>query len=225
MRMTFSRSNTNVLPSPIFPVLADFSIAAITRSSRSDFTAASTLTLGRKSTTYSAPRYNSVWPFCRPNPLTSVTVMPCTPIADSASRTSSSLNGLMIALTSFIRVSSESLGDRQDDGCLAGVSRPGAGDRSGKGIRETIELTGRAVPFRIRIDIGGAEYPAADVLGNAHFPIFVVGNREILHLEHAEVPDYAPAAAQVKGCREIEVLRALGIGHVKVVPEGVEVLE
>jgi len=32
--------------------------------------------LGRKSTTYSAPRYSSVWPFCRPNPLTSETVIP-----------------------------------------------------------------------------------------------------------------------------------------------------
>jgi hypothetical protein len=41
-------------------------------------------------------------PFCRPNPLTSVTVMPCTPMADNASRTSSSLNGLMTALTSFM---------------------------------------------------------------------------------------------------------------------------
>jgi hypothetical protein len=28
--------------------------------------------------------------------------MPCTPIADRASRTSSSLNGLMIAVTSFM---------------------------------------------------------------------------------------------------------------------------
>ena len=33
---------------------------------------------------------------------TSVTVMPCTPTADRASRTSSSLNGLMMAVTSFI---------------------------------------------------------------------------------------------------------------------------
>ncbi len=32
----------------------------------------------------------------------SVTVMPCTPSADSASRTSSSLKGLMMAVTSFI---------------------------------------------------------------------------------------------------------------------------
>ncbi|MEG8023385.1 hypothetical protein QP162_00925 [Sphingomonas aurantiaca] len=34
--------------------------------------------------------------------MTSVTVMPATPIVVSASRTSSSLNGLMMAMTSFI---------------------------------------------------------------------------------------------------------------------------
>src|SRR5258707_838734 len=102
MRITFSSSNTKILPSPILPVFADFSIASITCSSISDLTAASIFTLGRKSTTYSAPRYSSVCPFWRPKPLTSVTVIPCTPIADSASRTSSSLNGLMIAVTSFM---------------------------------------------------------------------------------------------------------------------------
>src|SRR5882757_4542245 len=102
MRTTFSRSNTKILPSPILPVLAAFSIASSTRSSISSLIAASTFTFGRKSTTYSAPRYSSVWPFCLPKPLTSVTVMPCTPMADRASRTSSSLNGLMIAVTSFI---------------------------------------------------------------------------------------------------------------------------
>src|SRR5215510_7857316 len=64
--------------------------------------ATSIFTLGRKSTTYSAPRYSSVCPFCRPNPFTSVTVMPCTPIAERASRTSSSLNGLMMAANSFM---------------------------------------------------------------------------------------------------------------------------
>src|SRR3989454_1871779 len=102
MRTTCSRSKTKILPSPIFPVLAAFSMASMTRSSKSSLIAASILTLGRKSTTYSAPRYSSVWPFCRPKPLTSVTVIPCTPMADSASRTSSSLNGLMMAVTSFI---------------------------------------------------------------------------------------------------------------------------
>src|SRR5882762_2203977 len=110
MRTTCSRSNTKILPSPILPVFADFSIASITCSSSSVLIAASIFTLGRKSTTYSAPRYSSVWPFCRPKPLTSVTVIPCTPIADRASRTSSSLNGLMIAVTSFIWMLPE-LGD------------------------------------------------------------------------------------------------------------------
>ena len=36
-------------------------------------------TFGRKSTLYSAPRYVSVWPFCRPKPRTSETVRPVTP--------------------------------------------------------------------------------------------------------------------------------------------------
>src|SRR5882762_2211807 len=102
MRMTCLRSKTKIFPSPIFPVLADFSMASIAWSSNSSLIAASTFTFGRKSTTYSAPRYSSVWPFCLPKPLTSVTVMPCTPMAERASRTSSSLNGLMIAVTSFI---------------------------------------------------------------------------------------------------------------------------
>ena len=75
----------------------------------------SIFTLGRKSTTYSAPRYNSVWPFCRPNPLTSVTVTPVTPISDSASRTSSSLNGLMIAITIFMSFPCLGLGDIPGD--------------------------------------------------------------------------------------------------------------
>src|SRR4030095_7011618 len=43
-----------------------------------------------------------VWPFWRPKPRTSVTVMPITPIAVSASLTSSSLNGLMMASTFFM---------------------------------------------------------------------------------------------------------------------------
>ncbi|MCY1429080.1 hypothetical protein D9M71_449840 [compost metagenome] len=80
-------------------------MASITRSRSLSSMATSIFTLGRKSTTYSAPRYSSVWPFCRPKPLTSVTVMPCTPISDSDSRTSSSLNGLMMAVTSFMKLS------------------------------------------------------------------------------------------------------------------------
>src|SRR5512145_1849928 len=122
MRTTCSRSYTKTLPSPILPVRAEASIASMARSAMSSAIAASIFTLGRKSTTYSAPRYSSVWPFCRPKPLTSVTVMPCTPTADSASRTSSSLNGLMMAVTSFMEgpcVRSEGFGHRHDDAGLA----------------------------------------------------------------------------------------------------------
>jgi hypothetical protein len=51
-------------------------------STASSATTISIFTLGRKSTTYSAPRYSSVCPFWRPKPLTSVTVRPETPISD-----------------------------------------------------------------------------------------------------------------------------------------------
>src|SRR5713101_7914135 len=84
------------------PVWAAVIMASIISSTCSSGARISSLVLGRKSTTYSAPRYSSVCPFWRPKPFTSVTVIPCTPIADSASRTSSSLNGLMIAVTSFM---------------------------------------------------------------------------------------------------------------------------
>src|SRR5277367_6820526 len=65
---------------------------------------------GTKSTTYSAPRYSSVWPRWRPKPLTSVTVIPDTPISESAARTSSSLKGLMMAVINFIRKLHDSIG-------------------------------------------------------------------------------------------------------------------
>src|SRR5690606_1291335 len=84
------------------PVLALFRMASIAVSSWSSLTASSRRIFGRKSTTYSAPRYSSVWPRWRPKPFTSVTVMPCTPISPSASRTSSSLNGFNTAVISFI---------------------------------------------------------------------------------------------------------------------------
>ena len=57
--------------------------------------------LGTRSTAYSLPRYTSVWPCWRPNPWTSLRVMPVTPAALRARSTSSSLNGLMMAVISF----------------------------------------------------------------------------------------------------------------------------
>src|SRR5574343_47167 len=102
MRTTRSTEVTKILPSPILPVRAALTMASTQRSTSSVLTTTSTFTLGRKSTTYSAPRYSSVWPFWRPKPLTSVTVRPVTPHSASPSRTSSSLKGLMTAVICFI---------------------------------------------------------------------------------------------------------------------------
>src|SRR5262245_24309282 len=109
MRTTCSTAVTKILPSPILPVLAALTTASMQRSTSLSLTTTSIFTFGRKSTTYSAPRYSSVCPFCRPKPLTSVTVNPDTPTSASASRTSSSLNGLMIAVICFM--ASSGVGD------------------------------------------------------------------------------------------------------------------
>src|SRR5262249_30955491 len=103
MRITSSTGRTKIFPSPIFPDLAARSMASTTRGAWSSSTTISIFTLGRKSTTYSAPLYSSVWPRCRPNPFTSTAVRPWTPTSASASFTSSSLKGLMIASIFFIR--------------------------------------------------------------------------------------------------------------------------
>src|SRR5438445_3962380 len=100
--MLSSIGRTKTFPSPIDPVLAAPTIVCTTLSTRWSGTTTSILTFGRKSTVYSDPRYSSVWPFCRPKPRTSVTVMPMTPISVRASLTSSSLNGLMIASIFFM---------------------------------------------------------------------------------------------------------------------------
>src|SRR5438132_836272 len=91
-----------ILPSPMFPVLAAAARTPATLSVRLSGTTTSTLIFGRKSTVYSPPRYSSVWPFWRPNPRTSETVIPITPMPVSASLTSSSLNGLMTASIFFM---------------------------------------------------------------------------------------------------------------------------
>src|SRR5450830_1214436 len=61
--MTCSRLYTKILPSPILPVRAAFSMASMACSTMASSTAASILVFGKKSTTYSAPRYSSVCPF------------------------------------------------------------------------------------------------------------------------------------------------------------------
>src|ERR1700712_5226996 len=172
MRTTCSRSYTKIFPSPILPVRAEPSTASITRSTRSSDTAASIFTLGRKSTTYSAPRYSSVWPFWRPKPLTSVTVMPCTPIPERASRTSSSLNALMIAVTSFMMAPLETAGS---EAVLRADHQAGpAGELAGGG--EVERSLGVGADHR-----GGQRESAAHVLADRERVIGVRG--------HARVPD------------------------------------
>src|SRR5438105_3470123 len=104
MRIAVSTGDTKIFPSPMLPVLAAAATTSATLSTNWSGTTTSILIFGRKSTVYSPPRYNSVWPFCRPKPRTSETVMPITPMPVSASLTSSSLNGLMIASIFFITV-------------------------------------------------------------------------------------------------------------------------
>ena len=52
---TCSREDTNIFPSPIFPVFETCDIASITLSVLSSLTATSILVFGKKSTTYSEP--------------------------------------------------------------------------------------------------------------------------------------------------------------------------
>src|SRR3989338_8272270 len=189
----------------------------MTRSTSSSDTAASILTLGRKSTTYSAPRYSSVWPFWRPKPLTSVTVMPCTPIPDSASRTSSSLNGLIMAVTSFMssplpqllsRVISETFLDGQDQAILGKVT--GARTRQGVGSAQAAGT-----------HHGQAHHQAVDILVDGHR----VGRIGIAVLDflRADVRHDGPAGTQVKVGAEVEVAAVLAVGRAKQVGRGVRV--
>src|SRR5881628_1422839 len=99
--------------------------------------------------------------------------MPCTPMAESASRTSSSLNGLMMAVTSFmvpspvigpvfparVRVRSERVVDEGDQAVLAPVLPLVGPERAvgvgalvvRAGVEAAAEVVGRAeLPHRVR---------------------------------------------------------------------------
>ena len=54
--ITSSMGRTNILPSPIFPVLAAFEMVVIVLLTNSSGMASSSIILGRKSTEYSEPR-------------------------------------------------------------------------------------------------------------------------------------------------------------------------
>src|SRR3569832_352001 len=220
MRTTCSRSYTKTLPSPILPERAAASTASITRSTRSSETAASILTFGRKSTTYSAPRYSSVWPFCRPKPFTSVTVMPCTPMPERASRTSSSANGLMMAVTSFMcapwgRVAgpdvriSEGFLDAQDQRAGTEALRAGAGQH------EELVLA--------RADGGGANGDVvAEVLG--HRDRVVVVGVPAVDVLAADVRRHREAVAHVQSGAQVQVPAVLAVWGAEQIGERMRVL-
>src|SRR5690606_5675864 len=158
--------------------------------------------------------YSSVWPFWRPKPLTSVTVMPCTPIADRPSRTSSSLNGLMIAVISFMRVSrSEGLADRQHDGALAEVAVE----------RVAVALADAA--FGIVADVCQAPGQADLLLRRADLPVGVRAVAVRVDLLVADVRGQRDAAADVEVAAQVEVARALAVGEPEQVGQRVRVLQ
>src|SRR5262245_50135903 len=101
MRRADSRVETKTLPSPISPVRAARTMASTAAAAAASDTTTSTFTFGTRSTVYSAPRYCSLWPFCRPKPRTSLTVRPWIPTWVRADFTSSSLCGLTIASIFF----------------------------------------------------------------------------------------------------------------------------
>src|SRR4051812_45086757 len=170
--------------------------------------------------------------------------MPCTPMPESASRTSSSLNGLMIAVTSFIRVSVgkapllaapsvlalERLADGKDDRALAGVlGRRGARERVAKAVHAWIRRV--AASLGVAADQRGAEQPAAQVLRDAELVVGVVAPADVragapaFQLEPAQVPDQTPAATHVVIGREIPVVSVLRARQREVVGDGVVDLE
>ena len=109
MRTALSTGSTKILPSPILPVLrrlddgldGGFDL----RVGQDDFD----LHLGQEIHGVFAAAINFRVPFLPAEPLTSVTVIPWTPISLSASFTSLSLNGLMMASIFFINAVTQSL--------------------------------------------------------------------------------------------------------------------
>src|SRR5262249_48152103 len=124
-RTTVATVVHQTLPSPIRPVCAALTTTPIRSSASSSAQSTSSRTFGTRSTWYSAPRYTSVWPRCRPYPLASLTVMPCTPNTCSADFTSSSLNGLITAVMSFMRPASRDRARRPPGTLRCAPASPG----------------------------------------------------------------------------------------------------
>src|SRR5512143_1754073 len=127
--------------------------------------------------------------------------MPCTPIALSASRTSSSLNGLTIAVTIFMALLlddglSEALAHRQHERAVGDVL--------------VLERRGAEREAAIGVDVARTQRPALEVVGDAELP---VGDRALhaaVHLgdaggvlQVALVPEVADQR-ELLGQREVD---------------------
>src|SRR3954466_552144 len=150
----------NTRPSPSSPVRAAVTIASTAGSTRSDVTTASTLILCSSEMFTRCPRYCSVYPFCRPQPTTSVTVRPDTPSASSASCTPCSASGRMIASTFCISAHSF---------CRNGRLAPRAVDVDGDLARVVFAARDRHEALRVapHAVLGDVEAVALLLLGHA----------------------------------------------------------
>ena len=122
------------------------------------------------------------------------------------------------------RTGSERLADGEDQGGFAGILELDARWRSRAAIRkligEAVEVRGGriAAAFRAGVDVGRAQDPAVDVLGYAELPVGVIGvgsdgaGAPVLQTEGADMAVDAPTAAQVVGCRKVQVVGASGSG-------------
>src|SRR5947208_2868589 len=130
-------------------------------------------------------------------PLSSVTVRPVTPISDSASRTSSSLNGLMIASTFFMRLSMAQmgapvsnyitlrgdtlpLGPRRSDRVPPILAEAARRDADADGRLPALVLVDLDQPHHLRDMFGGQ--PAGDDLGRAQVFLDVRFENRIEHI-------------------------------------------
>src|SRR5262245_40533746 len=152
--------------------------------------------------------------------------MPWTPIALSASRTSSSLNGLTIAVTIFMALLllgglSEALAHRQHERAACNVL--------------VVDRRRPAGEAAVGVDVGRAERPALEVIGDADLPVGDRGAHVAVELGDARAvlqPALVTEMAhqrELLGDRErdgaVEVIGALGVGDPEEVAHRVRILE
>src|SRR5688572_25958573 len=147
--------------------------------------------------------------------------MPCTPMAERASRTSSSLNGLMMAVTSFMVLSGgaallEGPGDEADRASL-GPLLPEEGEVGGVGVGV--------------LPIAAGSEAVAEVVRGADLPHGVVEVAVVEAVLRAGVTLVAHEGVQRELLhdrvvhRELEVVGALAVDHAEDLADAVRILE